>query len=63
MELLVELSATGAVTRATVTRSSGASALDRAAVAAVRNWRCAPARVGGVAVPATAVQRIRFSLR
>ncbi|MCC6296270.1 MAG: energy transducer TonB [Pseudomonadales bacterium] len=63
VELLVELSATGAVTRVTVARSSGANALDRAAVAAVRNWRCAPARVGGVAVPATAVQRIRFSLR
>lgn len=63
VELLVELSATGAVTRVTVARSSGVSALDRAAVAAVRNWRCEPARVGGVAVPATAVQRIRFSLR
>jgi len=63
VELLVELSATGAVTRVTVTRSSGVGALDRAAVGTVRNWHCAPARVGGVAVPATAAQRIRFSLR
>ncbi len=63
VELRVNLSATGAVTRVTVARSSGASALDQAAVAAVRNWRCEPARAGGVAVPAAAVQRIRFSLR
>lgn len=63
VELLVELSATGAVTQVTVTRSSGSSALDRAALDAVRKWRCEPARVSGVAVPATASQRIRFSLR
>lgn len=63
VELRVALSARGAVDRVTVIRSSGSDRLDRAAVAAVRNWRCEPARVGGVAAPATAMQRIRFSLR
>lgn len=63
VELRVELSARGAVAHIAVARSSGSDRLDRAAVAAVRGWRCTPARVNGVAVPATAVQRIRFSLR
>lgn len=63
VELRVELSATGAVTELAVARSSGSSGLDRAALAAVRGWRCAPARIGGVAAPSTARQRIRFSLR
>lgn len=63
VELRVELSATGAVSAVTVARASGSSALDRAALTAVRGWSCAPARVGGVAVASTARQRIRFSLR
>jgi len=63
VELLVELSASGAVTGVAVVESSGAPSLDRAAVAAVRGWRCLPARAGGVAVAAEARQRIRFSLR
>ena len=63
VELLVELSASGAVSGVAVVESSGAASLDRAAVAAVRGWRCAPARAGGVAVAARARQRIRFSLR
>lgn len=63
MELLVALSASGAVTGVAVVESSGAPSLDRAAVAAVRGWRCLPARAGGVAVAAQARQRIRFSLR
>ena len=56
----MELSASGAVTGVAVVESSGAESLDRAAVAAVRGWRCAPARAGGVAVAARARQRIRF---
>ncbi|MFZ5654400.1 MAG: energy transducer TonB family protein [Pseudomonadota bacterium] len=63
VELLVALSASGAVTGVAVVESSGAPSLDRAAVAAVRGWRCLPARAGGVAVAAQARQRIRFSLR
>lgn len=63
VELRVELSATGAVSAVAVARSSGSSALDRAALTAVRGWSCAPARVSGVAVASTAQQRIRFSLR
>lgn len=63
VELLVALSASGAVTSVAVVESSGAASLDRAAVAAVRGWRCAPARAGGVAVAAQARQRIRFSLQ
>lgn len=63
VELLVELSATGAVMEVAVVRSSGSAGLDRAAITAVRGWRCKPARIGGVAVAARAQQRIRFSLR
>lgn len=63
VELLAELSASGAVTRVAVTQSSGSAGLDRAAITAVRGWRCKPARSGGVAVAARAQQRIRFSLR
>lgn len=62
-DLLVELSAAGRVTEVRVVESSGSARLDAAAVAAVRDWRCEPARVGGVAVAASARQRIRFSLR
>lgn len=63
VELQVELSAAGRVTEVRVVQSSGSARLDAAAVAAVRGWRCEPARVGGVAVAARARQRIRFSLR
>lgn len=62
-DLLVELSAAGRVTEVRVVESSGSARLDAAAVAAVRDWRCEPARIGGVAVAASARQRIRFSLR
>jgi protein TonB len=63
VDLLVALSAVGRVTEVRVVRTSGSARLDAAAVAAVRGWRCEPARVGGVAVAASARQRIRFSLR
>ncbi|MGB5147717.1 MAG: energy transducer TonB [Porticoccaceae bacterium] len=63
VELQVELSATGAVTEVRVVRSSGWPTLDRAAVAAVRDWHCDAPRVDGAAVAASARQRIRFSLR
>lgn len=63
VELQVELSAAGRVTEVRVVESSGSARLDAAAVAAVRGWRCEPARVDGIAVAASARQRIRFSLR
>ena len=63
VELRVALSATGTVTEVRVIQSSGWPGLDRAAVAAVRGWRCHAPRVDGVAVAASARQRIRFSLR
>ena len=63
VDLLVELSAAGRVTEVRVVQSSGSARLDAAAVAAVRDWRCEPARVDGGAVAASARQRIRFSLR
>ena len=63
VELQVELSAAGAVTEVRVVRSSGWPTLDRAAVAAVRDWHCDAPRVDGAAVAASARQRIRFSLR
>jgi periplasmic protein TonB len=63
VELLVELSTSGAVTGVTLVESSGAASLDRAAVAAVRGWRCLPARAATGTPPARARQRIRFSLR
>lgn len=60
--LRVALSARGRVEEVAVIESSGHARLDQAAQTAVRRWRCEPARLEGVPVPAEAVQRIRFSL-
>ncbi|MBN8455252.1 MAG: energy transducer TonB [Candidatus Accumulibacter sp.] len=60
--LRVELSEAGRVALATVERSSGHARLDEAALAAVRNWRCIPARRNGQPARAVAVQPFRFVL-
>jgi protein TonB len=61
--LQVELDERGGVAAAHVQRSSGASRLDDAALAAVRGWRCNPARREGVPVRSFAVQPFDFVLR
>ncbi|MFQ5494746.1 MAG: energy transducer TonB, partial [Phycisphaerae bacterium] len=48
--LSVQLTPTGKVASVTVAESSGHPVLDDAAVAAVRDWRFIPARVGGIAL-------------
>lgn len=63
VRLRVALDATGAIDAITLIESSGSPLLDTAALAAVRRWRCAPARVDGRAVPTVAEQRINFQLR
>jgi periplasmic protein TonB len=60
--LRVTLDEQGKVVKTTVDRSSGFSRLDEAALAAVRNWRCAPAQRNGQAVSATALQPFNFVL-
>jgi protein TonB len=47
----LSIAADGTVAAATIERSSGFAALDRAAEQAVRRWRFTPARRLGVAVP------------
>ncbi|MFZ5500067.1 MAG: energy transducer TonB [Pseudomonadota bacterium] len=61
--LRVELDETGAVVFAEVKTSSGARRLDEAALAAVKTWRCTPARRNGQPVRATALQPFKFVLQ
>ena len=61
--LQVTLGVSGRVQAASVERSSGIAMLDRAALAAVRRWRCQPPRVGGVSRSAVLQQRIDFILQ
>lgn len=61
--LRVELSDTGQVASAAVDRSSGHPRLDEAALAAVRKWRCDPARRNGQPVRAVALQPFHFVLQ
>lgn len=60
--LRVELNESGNVALARVDRSSGFMRLDEAALAAVRAWRCTPARRNGQAVRALALQPFNFIL-
>jgi protein TonB len=59
----VAVSAEGAPVNASVAQSSGYSALDDAAVAAVRQWRFVPASQGGKPVTATAEVPVAFRLQ
>jgi len=60
--LHVELDEHGAVSLASVIRSSGHARLDDAARRTVLAWHCEPARRGGRAVPAAATQSLEFVL-
>lgn len=60
--LRVELDETGRVSAAQIMTSSGFIRLDEAALAAVRSWRCEPARRDGQAVRAVAMQPFKFTL-
>lgn len=60
--LRVELDAAGRVSNAQLTRSSGYTRLDTAAVEAVMKWRCQPAQRNGQPVRSVAVQPFDFTL-
>lgn len=61
--LLVEINERGEPTRITVSKSSGHSALDGAAVEALWKWRFIPAYEDGRAVTSVRHQSFRFALR
>ncbi len=61
--LRVELDPEGRVSAAAVAASSGSARLDAAALAAVKTWRCNPARRNGEAVRAVALQPFKFVLQ
>lgn len=58
--LRVELDEYGAVAAVRVATSSGSARLDDAAIEAVRQWRCNPAKRQGTAVRAVALQPFNF---
>lgn len=60
--LRVQLDESGRVVEAHVVDSSGFARLDSAALAAVRSWRCTPARLDGHPVSAVALQPFDFKL-
>lgn len=62
VQLAIELSAQGEIAAVVLLVSSGHRALDEAAAAAVRRWRCHPPRAGGQALAAQARQTLRFVL-
>jgi protein TonB len=53
---------TGQVTRVELARSSGHSALDRAAVEAVGGWKFRPASAAGIAMTSEVIVPVRFEL-
>ena len=61
--LLVELDELGRVVNAAVRKTSGFTRLDEAAIAAVKTWRCTPAKRNGAAVHAVALQPFNFTLK
>lgn len=61
--LRVELDEQGNVSAARVATSSGFARLDEAALAAVKTWRCNPARRDGQPVRAVALQPFKFVLQ
>jgi protein TonB len=60
--LRVELDEEGRIDLARIQVSSGHARLDSASLAAIRSWRCNPARRDGVAVRAVAMQPFNFIL-
>jgi protein TonB len=61
--LLVELDELGRVVNVTIKKKSGFPRLDEAAIAAVKTWRCTPAKRNGAAVHAIASQPFNFTLK
>lgn len=61
--LRVELDEQGHVSSARVAATSGFARLDEAALAAVKSWRCNPARRDGQPVRAVALQPFKFVLQ
>ena len=61
--LRVELDEQGNVSASRVATSSGFARLDEAALAAVKTWRCNPARRDGQPVRAVALQPFKFQLQ
>jgi protein TonB len=61
--LLVELDELGRVINVAIKKKSGVARLDEAAIAAVKTWRCNPAKRNGVAVRAVALQPFNFILK
>ncbi len=61
--LRVELDEQGHVSSASVATGSGFARLDEAALAAVKTWRCNPARRNGLPVRAVALQPFKFVLQ
>jgi TonB family protein len=60
--LRVEVLANGKVGQVALKKSSGYEALDRSALAAVKEWRFLPARKGEVTVPVWVIIPIKFQL-
>ncbi len=60
--LFVELTEEGKVKSTQIQSSSGYTALDRAALDAVRRWRFQPAKVGGIGIESSVKVPIRFDL-
>lgn len=61
--LLVDVTEAGLVARATVKTSSGFDSMDRAALAAVSQWRFIPAQRNSIPVPVSITLPIRFQLQ
>ncbi|MCS7045734.1 MAG: energy transducer TonB [Gemmataceae bacterium] len=62
VKLKITITASGTVEDISVHQSSGYTALDRAALEAVRQWRFAPARRGTTPVPFTCICPVEFVL-
>lgn len=62
-KLLVELDELGRIVNVTIKKKSGFPRLDAAAIAAVKTWRCNPAKRNGVAVHSEAFQLFNFSIK
>ncbi len=62
VSVLIAVAEDGRVTSATVAQSSGYTALDEAALAAVRRWRFRPATRDGVPISGTVRTAVHFRL-